>query len=129
MAMLLYAIFLNGQYYPFSDFVAHMLTTTNGLSLLTVGTAIGAIIAFTVFAVSAISVPMILDKNIDVGTAVVTSLEAVRRNPGPLLLWAWIITVFTGFGLVTAFVGLAVVFPVIGHATWHGYRSLIPAED
>jgi uncharacterized membrane protein len=128
VAMLLYAIFALGQYEPLSDFISHTLTTTNGLALLGVGTAIGAVIAFTSFALSAISVPMLMAERVDFATAVLTSVEAVKRNFGPMLLWAWIIALSVAFGAATLFVGLAVVFPVIGYATWHAYRALVSSS-
>jgi uncharacterized membrane protein len=128
VAMLLYAVFANGQYYPFSQFITHLLTTTNGMALAGVGTAIGAAIAFAAFAVSAVSIPMLLSQDVDVATAVLTSVAAVRRNPGPMLLWAWIIAAFVGLAMLMGFVGLAFVFPLIGHASWHAYRSLVPSS-
>jgi uncharacterized membrane protein len=129
IAMLLYALFINGQYYPFPDFIAHLLTTTNGMAFLGVGTAIGALIAFAAFAVSAVSIPMLMAEPVDVATAMLTSLAAVRRNPGPMLLWAWLIAAFCGLAMLTGFIGLVFVFPLIGHATWHAYRSLVPSSD
>lgn len=127
IAMLLYAIFLHGQYYPLTQFAAHLLTSLNGLSLLLVGSAAGAVIALTAFAASAVSIPMILDKRVDFVTAVLTSLAAIRRNPAPMLLWGWLIAVFTAGGIATGFVGLALVFPLIGYATWHAYRAVVPS--
>jgi len=125
VAMLLYAAFLDGQYYPFSSFIAHMLTTSNGLALVTVGTVIGAGIAFTAFAVSAISIPMLIGQRVDFGTAILASLETVRVNWAPMLLWAWLIAIFTAIAMATAFLGLVFVFPLIGFATWQAYRDLI----
>jgi uncharacterized membrane protein len=128
VAMLLYAIFVLGEYEPLSDFIAHVLTTVNGLALLAVGTAIGGVIAFAAFTVSAVSVPMLMAARVDFATAVLTSIQAVRRNPGPMLLWAWIIALAVAFGAATLFLGLALVFPVIGYATWHAYRDLVSSS-
>ncbi|MFO1186643.1 MAG: DUF2189 domain-containing protein [Alphaproteobacteria bacterium] len=124
LASLLFAVFASGSYSSLSDFMAFLMSTPSGLALLVVGSLVGAVLAFVVFAVSAISVPMLLDRDIDFMTAILTSIRAVRQNPGPMLLWAWIIAVFTGAGLAAGFVGLVVVFPLIGHATWHAYREL-----
>jgi uncharacterized membrane protein len=71
-------------------------------------------------------VPMLMDREIDFVTAIVASVDAVKRNPGPMLLWAWLIALLVGFGLATLFVGLIVVFPLVGHATWHAYEELVP---
>jgi uncharacterized membrane protein len=125
VGMLLYALFIDGEYYPFSSFIAHMVTTSNGLALMTIGTLIGAMIAFTAFAVSAISIPMLVTQRVDFGTAILTSLEAVRINFVPMLLWAWLIALFTTIAMATAFLGLVFVFPLIGFATWHAYRDLV----
>lgn len=128
VAMLLYAVFTLGQYAPLSDVVTHAITTANGLALLGVGSAIGAVIAFASFTVSAVSVPMLMAERIDFMTAVFTSIEAVRRNFVPMLIWAWIIALCIAFGIATLFLGLAFVFPVIGYATWHAYRDLVPSS-
>jgi uncharacterized membrane protein len=84
-------------------------------------------LAGLVFAVSVVSIPMLLDRDIDVVTAVTTSVMAVRVNPGPMALWAALIVVFTGVGLATVFLGLAITMPLIGHATWHAYRDVVVA--
>jgi len=101
----------------------------DGLDFLMVFAAIGAILAFGVFSISAISIPMLLDRQIDVITAVLTSLTAVKLNPGPMTLWAALIVVFTGVGLATFYLGLALTLPLIGHATWHAYRDLVEPEQ
>ncbi len=126
IATLLFALLVADIYPNLNDFVAFALTTPSGLTLLILGTAIGGAIAFAVFAVSAISVPMLMDRDVDFVTAILTSVEAVKRNSWPMLLWAWLIALLVGFGLATLFVGLIVVFPLVGHATWHAYEELVP---
>ncbi|MEM8986885.1 MAG: DUF2189 domain-containing protein [Pseudomonadota bacterium] len=125
VAMLLYALFVSGAYMPLSDFTAFALTTPAGLSLLAVGTVIGGAIALAIFSVSALSIPMLMDRQTDAFTAIATSIRAVKEKPGPMLLWAWIIAVLIAAGFATLFVGLAVVFPLIGHATWRAYKDII----
>ena len=95
---------------------------------LTVGSVIGTVFATLVFTASAFSLPMMLDRRVDTVTAVLTSVNAVLRNKGPLLLWALFIVLAVLIGFMTAFLGLAVLMPVIGYATWHGYRATIQAE-
>jgi len=68
---------------------------------------------------------MMLDRDVDVATAIVTSVRCVARNPGAMLLWAAIIVVLTAIGFATWMIGLALVFPWLGHASWHAYRDLV----
>ena len=132
IAQILYAIFTNGDYVPLHQFSSFVLGQPEGLALLAVGSVIGAVLALIIFAVSAISVPMLLERDVDIVTAVVASFQACLNNSAAMLLWAWLIAVLIGFGIATAFLGLIVVFPLVGHATWHAYRSLVsdsPSAD
>lgn len=88
-------------------------------------TLVGAIIAVLVFAISVVSLPMLMDRRVDLVTAMMTSLWVVRENPLAMLVWAAIIVLLTGVGIATSFIGLVVIFPVLGHATWHAYRDLV----
>ena len=110
---------------PLSEFVQTLLFTPQGLGLLMVGTAVGGILAVIVYAISAISVPLLLTREVDVVTAMLASLEAVVKNPKPMALWGALIAGFTLLGIATAFVGFVVAFPLIGHATWHAFRALV----
>jgi uncharacterized membrane protein len=85
----------------------------------------GAIAAFT-FAISAITVPMLMDRPVDVMTAMRTIVAAVRKNWQAMILWAALIVMFVGIGILTYYVGLIVAMPLVGHATWHAYRDLVP---
>ena len=98
------------------------------LGYLGVGTVVGAVFATITFAVSAFSLPMIVHRRVDAITAVVTSINAVLRNK--LTMLAWLATIVAGIllGVATAFVGLAVILPVIGHASWHAYLEAIDAS-
>jgi len=95
---------------------------------LAIGSAVGALFSAVVFAVSAFALPMLLDRQADAITAVVTSVNAVLRNKQTMLLWAAMIVVAVLLGVITAWLAFAVVLPVIGHATWHGYRETIDAS-
>ncbi|MBO6635596.1 DUF2189 domain-containing protein [Parvibaculum sp.] len=110
---------------PLSEFAPLLLLSPRGLALLVIGTAAGGIIAFAVFAMSAISVPLLLARDVDAVTAVLASVRAVRENFWTMLLWAWIVALLTAFGIATWFLGLAVIFPLLGHATWHAQRALV----
>jgi uncharacterized membrane protein len=95
---------------------------------LSIGTLVGAVFATVTFAVSAFSLPMILHRRVDAVTAVVTSVNAVLRNKLTMALWLALIVLGLLLGVATAFVGLAVILPVIGHAAWHGYLEAIDAS-
>ncbi|MDZ7751702.1 MAG: DUF2189 domain-containing protein [Gammaproteobacteria bacterium] len=97
-------------------------------TFLGIGSSVGAVFASFVFAVSAFSLPMMMDRKVDVVTAIITSINAVLRNKGAMLVWATLIVGLTLVGFATAFVGLAVLMPLIGHATWHGYRETIRSD-
>ena len=86
---------------------------------------LGALGAALVFAATAVSAPMLLDRDVDVRTAILTSVRAVGDNPVAMALWAAIIMVATALAMATAMLGFIVVVPVIGHATWHAYRDLV----
>lgn len=97
------------------------------LPFLGIGSVVGAVFASIVFAASAFSLPMILDRKVDAITASVTSINAVLRNKKPMLLWAGLIGLSVLLGFATACVGFAVLLPLIGHATWHAYQETIDA--
>jgi uncharacterized membrane protein len=82
-----------------------------------------------VFTTSAFSLPMIMDRKTDAITAVVTSVNAVRRNKKTMLIWAIIIVSFVMIGFATFFIGFIVFLPLIGHATWHAYRDTVDASE
>jgi uncharacterized membrane protein len=96
---------------------------------LSIGSAVGAVFSAVVFAVSAFSLPMLMDRRADAVTAVVTSVNAVLRNKGPMLVWAGIIVASVILGALTAWLGFLLILPLLGHATWHAYRSTIDASE
>ena len=96
---------------------------------LSIGSAVGAIFATLTFTISAFSLPMIMHRRVDAVTAVITSINAVLRNKLPMMIWLTTIVIGLAIGVATAFVGLAVVLPVIGHAVWHGYLETIDASE
>ena len=125
-ATLIYALFFGLRAYPgLQESVDLLFFTADGLAMLAVGSVIGGAIAAVVFAISAFSVPMLMVKDVDIVTAMAASVRAVLRNPGACFVWGWLITMLTAVGIVTFFVGLIVIFPLIGHATWHAYRHAV----
>ncbi len=95
---------------------------------LSFGSIVGAVFAGVTFSASAFSLPMIMHRDVDSITAIVTSVNAVLRNKGAMLVWVTIIIASLLLGLITAFVGLVVIVPVIGYAAWHGYLETIDAD-
>lgn len=93
------------------------------------GSMVGAVFAAVTFSASAFSLPMIMHRDVDSITAIVTSINAVLRNKGAMLVWLLIVVVSLLIGMATAFVGLVVIVPVIGYAAWHGYLETIDAEQ
>ena len=125
-ATLLLALFLGPTAFPpLAEAVPTLLLTANGVALLVVGTLCGAVLAALVFAISVVSVPLLMERDIDFASAVFTSLLAVARNPKPMLIWAWLVALLAGIGLATCYLGLIVTFPLLGHATWHAYRETV----
>jgi uncharacterized membrane protein len=102
--------------------------TDAGWSLIVLGVGVGFLFALVVFATTVIAFPVLLDRDVGAITAVQTSVRAVMASPGPMAFWALIIVVGLVIGSIPLFVGLAVVMPVLGHATWHLYRrAVVPA--
>jgi len=99
------------------------------MGYLSVGSIIGAVFAAVTFSASAFSLPMIMHRDVDSITAIVTSINAVLRNKLATLLWLSLIMLGLLIGIATAFVGLAVILPVIGYGAWHGYLETIDARD
>jgi|SRR5581483_459560 len=130
LAFLLFMLFLGSSGLPPpSEFVPTLLFTARGLGLLVAGTAAGSMLALVAFSISVISVPLLMSRRADAVTAIAASLAAVVLNPKPMALWAGLIAGFMALGIATLYVGLIVVFPLIGHATWHAYRDIVRAPD
>ncbi|MDH3596179.1 MAG: DUF2189 domain-containing protein, partial [Rhodospirillales bacterium] len=125
LAMIIFALFFSDRLPDPANFISEVFFSLQSIPFLIVGTGAGAVLAALVFAISAVSIPMLLDRDVDVLTAVVTSLTAVRRNPGAMAVWAGLIALFIGAGLVTAYLGLIVTLPLVGHAAWHAYKDLV----
>jgi len=104
-------------------------TVSDWVIYLGFGSLVGAVFAAVTFSASAFSLPMIMHRDVDSVTAIVTSINAVLRNKGPMVVWLGIIVALLLLGLVTAFVGLIVIIPIIGYAAWHGYLETIDASE
>lgn len=106
------------------DFVQHVMLARNGM-LFELWLALGGVLAAPIFASSVITIPLLLDCRITLKQAVLTSWQVVLTNPLPMALWAFVIMGLTLLGLASALLGLVVVIPVLGHASWHAYRDLV----
>jgi len=114
---------------PPSEFVHTMLFTNTGVALLFGGTLTGGLLAAVIFSISSVTVPLLLVKDVDAVTAMATSVRAASLNTGPMLLWAALLAGYMMIGFITLFVGLIVIFPLLGHATWHAFRALVDIDD
>lgn len=101
------------------------LLSLNGVAMLVVGTLVGGMLALMLFTITAFSLPMLLDRRVDFMTAIITSMVAVRANAAVMARWAAIIVVLTALAMLPLFLGLLVVLPLLGHATWHLYRRTV----
>jgi uncharacterized membrane protein len=110
------------------DFATRVLTTPQGWWLIVVGCGAGFLFALVALCVSVVSFPLMLDRHAGVGDAMVTSLRAVARNPVPMAAWGLIVALLLVLGSLPLFLGLAVVIPLLGHATWHLYRKIIAPD-
>jgi uncharacterized membrane protein len=107
-------------------FISDVFTTTAGWTMVVVGVGVGFLFALLVLAVSVVSFPLLLDRNVGIGTAISTSMRVVAANPGAMALWGLIVAFGLVLGSLPLFVGLVVVLPILGHATWHLYRNVVP---
>lgn len=108
-----------------SDFVTQVLTTRRGGALIFYGTGVGFIFAIAAMAISVVAFPLLLDKQVSVITAVSTSIKAVAFNSSTMAVWGLIVVALLAAGSILLLVGLAVVLPILGHATWHLYRKIV----
>ncbi|CAO3427471.1 DUF2189 domain-containing protein [Azospirillum endophyticum] len=108
-----------------SAFVSDVFTTAAGWAMIVVGIGVGFLFAVLVLTVSVVSFPLLLDRDVGLSGAVTTSVRAVRANPGPMAVWGMIVAGGLFFGALPALVGLIIVLPLLGHATWHLYRKLV----
>ena len=111
-----------------SDFVTRVLTTSQGWWLILVGCGAGFLFALVALCISVVSFPLMLDRHAGAGEAMVTSLQVAAKNPMTIAAWGLIVAVLLVVGSAPFFLGLAVVIPVLGHATWHLYRKAIAID-
>jgi len=128
LSNMVFALFFTGITPDMASALDVLFFSGDSPAFMAAGIISGGLIALVVFAISVVSVPMILDRDADVMSAVITSIRCVTTNPRPLLLWASLIVMFVGLGLVTLFIGLVVFMPLVGHASWHAYQDLVGSD-
>ncbi|EPC01060.1 membrane protein [Litchfieldella anticariensis FP35 = DSM 16096] len=128
LATLLFALFFGLEAPDPATVYASLLTTVDGLGMLAVGTAIGAVLAFGAFSISVVAIPTLMDQDLTFMEGIEASIRSVANNFRPMLLWAVILTGCVLVGVMTFYIGLAVILPVLGHASWHAYEDLVRIE-
>lgn len=108
-----------------SGFIGKLFGTTGGWLMIVIGMGVGFGFALVVLAVSVVSFPLLLDRNVSVATAIITSVKVARANPVPVAVWGLIVAGLLALGSLPALVGLVLVMPLLGHATWHLYRRAV----
>lgn len=127
MAANLIFVFTLGRDAPqdMMPFLAAVFGTGAGWALIIIGMAVGFGFAVAVLAISVVSFPLLLDRNVGVATAVITSVRVARANPVPVAAWGLIVAGLLALGSIPALLGLVLVMPLLGHATWHLYRAAV----
>ncbi|MDR5897532.1 DUF2189 domain-containing protein [Halomonas vilamensis] len=128
LATLLFALFF-GLEAPSADVLyASLLTTPQGLGMLAVGMAAGGVLAFGAFAITAVAIPTLMDQDLTFMEGIEASIRSVARNFRPMLLWAAMLTGCVIIGVLTFYIGLALILPMLGYASWHAYEDLVHCE-
>lgn len=125
VANMMYTQIIGGTPTSLSDFVNQVMTTDKGRQLMFAGNLVGFLFALFVLAISIVSFPLLVDRDVGVGAAIRTSVRATLENPIPVALWGLIVAVGLVLGALPFLFGLAIVLPILGHATWHLYRKLV----
>ncbi len=129
VAAAIYAIFFGLKQPELIPLLTEIFTTPAGLLFLVAGNVIGAGFAVTLFSISVMSYPLLMDREVDAVTAIITSVKAVRTNPVPLLGFGSIVALSLGVCIATAFVAMIAVLPFLGHTAWHLYRSTVDVAE
>lgn len=125
-ARTIFVIFFGfGGFATLQGFMNTVFTTSDGLYFLAVGHLVGAVIAFVMFSVTVISCPMLLDRDVDFVTAILTSIKTIVKSPLPLIFWGGFVISVVLLSMLPAFFGLFITLPILGHSTWHLYRSAV----
>jgi uncharacterized membrane protein len=116
---------VNVSFGTLQQFITVVLTTNQGLIFLLAGNVIGAVLSLILFSLTVVSFPLLLDRDVDFVTAMITSVRAVVTSPAPMIGWAAVVVLLMIVSALPMFLGLLVTLPVLGHATWHLYRRIV----
>ncbi|WP_171209085.1 MULTISPECIES: DUF2189 domain-containing protein [unclassified Ruegeria] len=122
-------ILQDASFSDFGGFLNTVFLTPQGWTFLAIGTCVGAALSAVLFSVTVVAMPMLLDRDTNFVSAMLTSVRVVTENPVVMLSWAAIISVTVLLSLVPAFLGLIFTLPILGHTTWHLYQRAIPADE
>lgn len=129
-ATILYALLFGLKPFPgLPDLLVQLFRTPEGISLLVIGSAVGGLFAACCFAISIYSIPMLVDRKVDAFTAMGMSFAKAARFPRLTIAWGAVVTVLAAFGFATLMLGMIVIFPILGFATWHAYASMFGTPD
>nr|WP_163502321.1 DUF2189 domain-containing protein [Halomonas socia] len=128
LATLLFALFFGFETPSPDTLYTALITTPEGFGMLAVGTVAGGILAFGAFAISVVAIPTLMDHDLTFMEGIEASVRSVARNFRPMLLWAAMLTGCVLIGVMTFYIGLALILPVLGHASWHAYEDLVRVE-
>lgn len=128
LSAILFALSYRGEAPDVQTFFRDVFLSGNYPEVVLAYLTVGSVFAAIIFVVSAISIPMLLDRDGDIYTAMATSFLAVTRNIPAMVIWAGLIVALTAIGFATLLFGMIVIFPILGHATWHAYRDLTQWE-
>jgi|APMI01.1.fsa_nt_gi uncharacterized membrane protein len=126
-AFFVYLFFYGLNIPKLAEMLLVVFTTPKGLAFLAVGNLLGAVVAFFMFSIMVVSCPLLLDRDVDFVTAMLTSLKVVVANPLQMIAWALLIALLMAFSIVTGLLGLLIAMPALGHGTWHVYRKSVAA--
>ncbi|MBK1629740.1 hypothetical protein CKO31_03090 [Thiohalocapsa halophila] len=125
----LFALLYTGMHPPLENFFSTVFLSGQNNIFALASISVGFVLAWVAYAISAISVPMLMDRDVDGFTAIRTSVRAIIENWQAMTLWAGLIVLFIALGLMSFYIGLFIAMPLVGHATWHAYRDIVPQED
>ncbi|MES9979689.1 MAG: DUF2189 domain-containing protein [Candidatus Thiodiazotropha sp. 6PLUC5] len=123
---ILFALLYEGISPPIGNFINNVFLSEKGMIFSLASITVGFFFAWCAFVISAITVPMLIDRKVDGFTEIRFSIKSVLKNMPAMMLWAFLIVLIVGTGLITYYIGLILALPIIGHASWHAYRSLVP---
>lgn len=125
LAHMIFALFMGLQVMTNISTSFEAFLTPNGLAMMALGTVVGAVFSTLLYALTVVALPMLLDREVDYVTAMLTSLDVVKANPAVMLGWGLVIAVLLFVAMIPAFLGLFIVLPLLGHASWHVYRRAL----